>query len=109
MNSVTHDVGRSSVSRQIIEIIAEETDREPTELEPLYYTIEPECLEKLFPPNSDTADGSVRQFTFTYEDHIITISQDDTIEVSPKGGMTPDLSPTPSDSSSPGGEPEAPD
>jgi Halobacterial output domain 1 len=96
------------VSTRVVEAVAKEMAKEPTELEPLYYSIAPEFLNKVFPATK-AAGNPVRQFTFTYEDHIVNVTHDGSVEVFPKGGRVPDLSPTDSMGSLRQSNPEAPD
>lgn len=97
------------VSERVIEKVATEVEKEPIELEPLYHSIAPECLDELFPATPDATGESVRQFTFSYEDHLVNVSHDGSVEVFPVGGDTPDLSQTDPTTSSVQGNPETPD
>lgn len=97
------------VSERVVEAVAQEIKKEPTELEPLYHSVQPKRLDEMFPAPVAASDDSVRQFTFTYEDHIVNISHDGTVDVYPAGGQTPNLSPTDSADSAGQGEPQTPD
>lgn len=54
-------------SEGIIEALAEETDTDPLALPPLYETIDPEALDRLF---ADRDDGTV---TFSYCGYAVTV------------------------------------
>lgn len=109
MTSDIHNPDGNLLAMRIIESIAEAKGRDPSDLDPLHDTVPTECLSELFPPPSELSADAIRQFTFTYEDHIVNISKEGTVEVFPKGGQTPDLSPTDATSPTSQGEPEAPD
>ncbi|WP_254529046.1 HalOD1 output domain-containing protein [Natrinema gelatinilyticum] len=106
---MTGDNKTVPVSNRVVEAVATEIEKEPTELEPLYHSIDPEILNKAFPVTTEAASNPVRQFTFSYEDRVVNVSHDGSVEVFPNGGTIPDLSPTDSTSSSREGSPEAPD
>lgn len=97
------------VSTRVIETVAKEKEKEPTELEPLYYTVDPEFLNEVFPATTDVADNSVHQFTFTYEHHVVNVTRDGAVDVFPQGGQIPDLCPTDPRNSSGQSGPETPD
>lgn len=78
-----------SVSRRVIEAVADKRGTDPAELEPLYRSIDPDYLEKLFSDRSRT-DASAAQtctrLVFTYEEHRIRVSRDGSIDVDPIEG-----------------------
>ncbi|WP_425604316.1 HalOD1 output domain-containing protein [Natrinema gelatinilyticum] len=61
----------NSVSYRVIKRVAEESNKSISELESLYYSIDPDALESLFsnPPNR-TAD----QLTFMFSGYRITVN-----------------------------------
>ena len=68
------------LSHRVIEAVANEKGVEFTELEPLYYSIDPDCLDVLFSPHVEVGDGSPRGLTFTYAGHRVHITHDGTAE-----------------------------
>ena len=59
----------------VIDAVADANGVDPTELEPLYDTIDPEALDALFKPG---VDGMI---TFTYEGHDVVVRGDANPEV----------------------------
>lgn len=71
------EVADGSVSRAIVEAIADKEGLDPVELTPpLYEVIDPDALERIFADTSTV--GSV---TFTYENYEVTVRSDDHISV----------------------------
>lgn len=54
-----------SVSEAIVVAVADATDREPTEMRPLYDVVDPDALNSLFSPSGLATDET--QVTFSYE------------------------------------------
>lgn len=77
-----------SVCERVVETIAMRKSVGPTDLEPLYHTVDPQRLEALF-PGSPVEGDPVRQFTFEYEDHVVTVSSGRSVEVAPADGRNP--------------------
>ena len=68
------------LSHRVVEAVANESGVEFTELEPLYYSIDPDCLDALFSPHVEIGDGSPRRLTFTFAGHRVHITHDGTAE-----------------------------
>ncbi|ELY54222.1 HalOD1 output domain-containing protein [Natronococcus jeotgali] len=68
------------LSVAVAEAVATYRDADPIDLEPLYYAVNPEALERLFEPRADglRSDGSV---TFEYNDCSVTVTADGEIRV----------------------------
>ncbi|AGB39516.1 HalOD1 output domain-containing protein [Natronococcus occultus] len=68
------------LSVAIANAVATYRDIDATELEPLYYVINPEALERLFAPRADglRSEGSV---TFEYNGCSVTVTADGEIRV----------------------------
>jgi hypothetical protein len=94
--STTGDVfGEQSVSQRVIEAVADETGREPTEVGPLYHVVDPDALDRLFTPTR----GNVRrrgrvEFTFAgcdvavCENGEVTVSERDVLADSTDADVT---------------------
>ncbi|OIB57844.1 HalOD1 output domain-containing protein [Natrialba sp. SSL1] len=62
-----------TASLAVIEAVSTATDCDPTELPPLYDTIDPDALDALF---SDQTATDVRpEISFTYDQYEVTISR----------------------------------
>ena len=67
------------VTGAIVTRVATSTDRDVTELPPLYETVDPEALERLI--RTGSADETALSVTFNYAGQRITIGPDRTIHV----------------------------
>ncbi|WP_139173459.1 HalOD1 output domain-containing protein [Natrialba sp. SSL1] len=65
-------------SHRVIKAVAEENNKSVSELEPLYYSIDPVALDSLF---SNPSDQTVNQLTFTYSGYQITINGEGSIDI----------------------------
>lgn len=70
--------GVRSVSTSVVQTVAQATNREPDELEPLYDVVDPDALDALF--EGDDASARVR-VVFTYEGYQVTVSGAGDVEV----------------------------
>lgn len=70
-------------SHRVVERVADEVGAEPTQLEPLYSSIDPDALDKLFADSTGTTDSGVVELTFTYAGYRIVVAQDRSVEVVP--------------------------
>lgn len=68
-------------SRRVVDAVADEKGADPTELEPLYYTIDPDALDRLFVADSEQSSRPVTRLSFTYADHRIVVAHNCTVEV----------------------------
>lgn len=64
----------------VVEAVASAADTEPTSLPPLYESIDPEVLDRLFGEGSPTADAST-VLGFTVEEWYVVVRGDGTITV----------------------------
>jgi len=71
------------VSQRVVEAVAEERGVDHSDLEPLYYTIDPGSLEDLFARDGRSAAGTRPGLAFTYEGHRVNVSADGSVEVTP--------------------------
>jgi hypothetical protein len=80
------DDDRRTVSERVVAAVGGERGTDPTDLSPLYDTVDPEALDALFTTAHDesTAAGDpARQFTFTYEGFVVDVTADGAVELSP--------------------------
>ena len=77
MEGTTLDYHRNSPSLRVVDALAEATDTDPLELEPLYNVVDPEALDRLFRADADIP-ASVR---FEYEGHTVEVRSDGTVVV----------------------------
>lgn len=68
----------SSATHAVVEAVAHERDRDPTELPPLYHTIEPDALDGIISPNGDP--HNIR-LIFNYAGCEVTVIREDTVTV----------------------------
>lgn len=71
------EIGGRPPSAAVVQAVGAMTDREPTSLDPLYETIDPDALDALC-TNSDAADPSV---TFQYHGFSVTVEGTDRVVV----------------------------
>lgn len=73
----------SQTSLRVVEAVADERNLEPTELEPLYGSIDPDGLDSLFPVGREGGDRPGLELSFTFARQRVTISGDGTIDLGP--------------------------
>ncbi|WP_121744018.1 HalOD1 output domain-containing protein [Natronorubrum halophilum] len=69
------DYHNDSISLSVIEALADATDTDPIDLEPLYHVVDPEALDQLFQGNT-TANARIQ---FAYGEHSVEVRNDGTI------------------------------
>ncbi|WP_339105261.1 HalOD1 output domain-containing protein [Haloterrigena salinisoli] len=77
MPGTTLDYHNDSLSLSVIEALADATDTDPVELEPLYHVVDPEALDQLFQETTPTT----ARVQFNYGDHTVEVRGDGTISV----------------------------
>ncbi|MFA9416249.1 HalOD1 output domain-containing protein [Natrinema sp. HArc-T2] len=77
MSGATLDYHSDSISLRVVEALADATNTAPNELEPLYNTVDPEALDRLFRPDSS---DEIR-VTFEYGDSHVEVRGDGTVMV----------------------------
>ncbi|WP_232701252.1 HalOD1 output domain-containing protein [Halobacterium wangiae] len=96
--------GRSDpLSRRVVDAVAAESDADPADLEPLYYSVDPDSLNSLFEGGGSTAGTNGCRVSFHYAGHQVTVTRGGSVVVDGNGVTRA------SHDSHPGGEPEAPD
>lgn len=69
------------VSRRVVEQVAEATDSDPMELEPLYERIDPDALDDLFSDPHPMDNRRVGHVSFTMAGCEVVVWADDTVDV----------------------------
>ncbi|RQH01839.1 HalOD1 output domain-containing protein [Natrarchaeobius oligotrophus] len=79
---LSHDwTAGESLSRAIVTTVATLSGREPEEMERLYDRIDPDSLEAIFEPTSDTAGRNGGTVSFRLEGYSVTVHGSGTIVV----------------------------
>ena len=71
------------ISQTVVLAVAEATGDDPMELPPLYDTIDPDALNKLFGDRIDGAERLGGSFEFSYAGCEVTVRADGTVDVVP--------------------------
>lgn len=79
---------QETVTGAVVTAVADLTDSEPEDLEPLFATIDPDALEALFEPTRDGVTRSPERVTFTYSGCEVVVSGDGTVSASRAGRET---------------------
>ena len=75
-----YDQNTDSITEELIHTIAEVRESDPSELDALGYTIDPDALNALFSPRENgMARNGTCSVEFSYEGYLIQISNDSTI------------------------------
>ncbi|MGQ3412919.1 HalOD1 output domain-containing protein [Natrinema sp. LN54] len=77
MHETTLDYHSDSISLRIVEALADATNTDAHELEPLYNVVDPEALDRLCGPDSS---GGVR-VEFEYDGVLVEVGSDGTVAV----------------------------
>ena len=83
-----YDQDTTSASTAVLALLSGVTGRDPTELDPLYATLDPEALDDLVRARS-TRNGDI-SITFTVGTHAITVYSYGVVAVDPSGGERAD-------------------
>ncbi|APX98460.1 HalOD1 output domain-containing protein [Natronorubrum daqingense] len=70
------------VSQRVVSAVADATDTDPCELEPIFNAINPESLDSLFEPTNGGASRANGTIAFEYAGCDVTVSADGAIDVS---------------------------
>lgn len=84
----TRSAQQSSISNAVVSAVADLTDTDPTSLEPLFATIDPDALEALFEPTAGGLERSPKRVVFTYSGCDVVVSGDGTVQASRAGRET---------------------
>ncbi|NGM68833.1 hypothetical protein G6M89_07385 [Natronolimnobius sp. AArcel1] len=79
MTGTTLDYHRDSPSLRIVDALADATDTDPLELDPLYNVIDPEALDQIV--NSDCDQIDQLSVQFVYNGHNVQVQGDGSIAV----------------------------
>ena len=80
-----YDWSSTRPSTAIVELVAIAADREPSALEPLYDSLDPEALDQLIRRDGDDEvdDGVERQVSLSYSGYHVTVRSDGEVSVTP--------------------------
>lgn len=79
----------TKTSLRVVEAVADERGVEPTELEPLYGSVDPDGLDSLFPADDGAGDRPGPQLSFTFAEQRVRVSSDGSIDVTPAAHAHP--------------------
>ena len=69
-------------STAVVELLAEELGQDPTELDPLYETIDTEALDRLVSSNGTNPDDHTLAVSFSFNGYAINIQSGGLVELS---------------------------
>ena len=69
-------------STAVVELLAEELGQDPTELDPLYETIDLEALDRLFSGNKTNPHDHTLSVAFSYNEYAVVIQSGGLVELS---------------------------
>lgn len=98
----------TSPSQRVIEQVAEATNTDPVDLEPLYTRIDPDCLDSIFSDQSSRASRARGQVSFPMAGCHVVVKADGTVDVSKQKGIE-HTSPVSKDAASASSAAESPD
>lgn len=76
------------VSQRVTHAVAEETDTDPFDLDPLFDVIDPESLNALFEPTNRGSQRTTGSVAFDYAGCEVTVSADGAVDVTSRGART---------------------
>jgi hypothetical protein len=77
MSGTTLDYHNDSISLRVVDALADATDTDAHELDPLYNVVDPEALDSLFRRDSSAA----LRVEFEYDDSVVEVRSDGTVTV----------------------------
>lgn len=80
-DTVPRSSTETSVTHRVVAAVAEATDSDALDLEPLNTVVDPDALEALFDRNGRGSDRSPRRVEFMYGGQTVTIEGDGSIRV----------------------------
>ena len=69
-------------STAVIELIAEESGQDPTELDPLYGSVDPEALDRLVSSNGTNPHDHILAVSFSFDGYAVVIQSGGLVELS---------------------------
>jgi len=73
------------ISTLVIEAVANEADVSPTDLDPLYNVVDPDCLDHIFHDPNFVREPETSRIEFVFEGYRVKIAGDRSVEVAPLG------------------------
>ena len=84
---VQYDPARDSeISTLICSVVADISEVDPMELEPLHRTVDPDSLNSLFKFNKPGYSGDEGHVKFSFAEYNVTVHADGTVEIVPMDG-----------------------
>lgn len=71
-------------SRRVVEAVSGELEVPCVDLEPLYYSIDPESLDRLFDRPAGESRPTVETVSFTYADYRVVVSRNGSVDLFPE-------------------------
>lgn len=83
--NTTDSPTETPISERVIEQVAERTNSDPIELEPLFSRVDPDALDSLFSNGAGSIARTEGQLSFPMAGCEVTVSADGTVDVVPQG------------------------
>lgn len=77
---MVQDSSPPTITQRVVEAISEATGTDPLELEPLYDTVDPDCLENLFTETASPGSQTNGRVSFTASGCRVTVWSDGDVE-----------------------------
>lgn len=85
MTSIIEADESEPVSQQVVAAVAETTEKDPLEIEPLYTRVDPDCLETIFSDDSRVTTREHGQISFPMAGCHVVVEANGTINVTEHG------------------------
>lgn len=82
MKAPTRQTASNDVSQSIVETVAETENVSPLDLPPLYGSIDPDALDRLFESPSAAAELRL-EVEFLYNGYLVTVSEEGYVSIEP--------------------------
>lgn len=77
------DWSAKAPSNAVVEAVAIASDREPTAVEPLYESVDPDALDALVGSNGTDSEDGEASVSFEHAGHVVTVHSDGSVVVRP--------------------------
>lgn len=77
------DWSATAPSNAVVEAVATASDREPTAIEPLYGSVDPDALDALVRSNGTDSEDGDASVSFEHAGHDVTVHNDGSVVVRP--------------------------
>jgi|AntRauMinimDraft_4_1070384.scaffolds.fasta_scaffold00087_34 hypothetical protein len=82
-----------TISQRVINQVAAATGTDPLDLDPLYYSVDPDCLNSIFESDVSAPSRNSGRVQFSMAGCEVTVSADGSVDVSPPSGESATTSP----------------